>query len=85
MVLSARPGKLALFPDAAVIGSVRVDMVVPLGPTSIYDLEMPGGQRIKLAERRIGAPTVDVGAICTDCAPRRGPPCSSVTSEAARE
>ncbi|MCC2651789.1 MAG: transporter ATP-binding protein [Microvirga sp.] len=85
-VLSARPEQLALFPDAADDRwPVRVDMVVPLGPTSIYDLEMPGGQRIKLAERRIGAPTVDVGAIYCGLRPEARPALFDVTSEAARE
>ena len=64
---------------------MRVDMVVPLGPTSIYDLEMPGGQRLKLAERRIGAPTVDVGAIYCGLRPEARPALFDVTSEAARE
>ena len=59
-LLSARPEQLALFADAA--GDrwpVRVDIVVPLGPTLIYDLEAPGGSRLKLVEPRSGARTVD--------------------------
>jgi putative spermidine/putrescine transport system ATP-binding protein len=59
-VLSARPEQLALFSDAAEDRwPVRVDMVVPLGPNSVYDLEMSGGHRLKLVERRSGAQAVN--------------------------
>jgi putative spermidine/putrescine transport system ATP-binding protein len=60
VVVSARPEQLELFGDATEERwPVTVGMVVPLGATAIWDLGAADGTRLKLAERRVGAPAVN--------------------------
>ncbi len=64
VVLSARPEQLALHEAAAEERwPVRLGLVVPLGATAIWDLETEDGTRLKLSDRRVGAPAVNGGAI----------------------
>jgi putative spermidine/putrescine transport system ATP-binding protein len=85
-VLSARPEQLMLFADPAEDRwPVRVDMVMPLGPTSIYDVEIPGGGRLKLSERRSGDAALNGGPTFCGLRPDARPALFQLTSDTARE
>jgi putative spermidine/putrescine transport system ATP-binding protein len=86
VVLSARPEQLALFDTAAEDRwPVTVGMVVPLGATAIWDLEAADGTRLKLSERRVGAPGVNGGGVWCGLRAEARPALFAMTSDTKRE
>jgi putative spermidine/putrescine transport system ATP-binding protein len=62
VVLAARPEHLALCAPAPDALPATVEMVLPLGPSLVYELRLPGGGTVKVTQpRTAGHPRFDAG------------------------
>ena len=55
VVVAARPENLVLAGSAVGALPARVEMVLPLGPSLVYELALPGGGTIKVTQPRSAA------------------------------
>jgi putative spermidine/putrescine transport system ATP-binding protein len=51
-VVAARPEHLAIGAPAAEALDAKVQMVLPIGPTLVYELKLAGGNTIKVTQPR---------------------------------